>query len=107
MSDLAVGFGFSWVHCNTGLYEVSKHCAFGKSLCTYKRCWKLCSRASIRPEPVYFLSKTISADLRSESRCALTKGVGSDVHELTLRTTIYTPRSLSAQLLSERTVQTI
>jgi hypothetical protein len=34
-----------------------------------------------RPEPVYVYSQTLSADLRSESGCALIKYVGSDVHE--------------------------
>jgi hypothetical protein len=41
--------------------------------------------------------------VRSESRSALTKGVGSDVHER-LYVSRFTPRSLSAQRLSERTV---
>jgi hypothetical protein len=31
--------------------------------------------------PFNFIRKTLSTDLRSESRCALIKGVGSDVHE--------------------------
>jgi hypothetical protein len=31
--------------------------------------------------PFNFIRKTLCADLRSESRCALIKGVGSDVHE--------------------------
>jgi hypothetical protein len=30
----------------------SKYSAFGKSLCTFKRCWEWCSRASIQPESV-------------------------------------------------------
>jgi hypothetical protein len=31
--------------------------------------------------PFNFIRKTLSADLRSESRCALIKCVGGDVHE--------------------------
>jgi hypothetical protein len=34
-----------------------------------------------RPERVKFYSQALSADLSSESHCALIKGVGSDVRE--------------------------
>jgi hypothetical protein len=90
--------------------------AFGKSLWTYKRCWKWCLRARIQAwtrfiwftntfcrfvfgkslctykvlevmstnvytglNPFNF-NANFSADLRSESRCALIKYIGNNVH---------------------------
>jgi hypothetical protein len=48
--------------------------------------------------------RTLSADLRSESRCALIKDVGNTSTATSILTTKSTYRSLSAQPLSERTV---
>jgi hypothetical protein len=78
--------------------------AFRKSLCTYTRCWKWCPRASIQAWTHLILFATLTADLHSESHCALTQGVGSDVHEWLYRPEPAMYHSLSAQWLSERTV---
>jgi hypothetical protein len=60
-----------------------KHCrsAFGKSLCTYKIVKNDDHERLYGPETVQFYMQSLSADLLSESRCALTKFVRIDVHE--------------------------
>jgi hypothetical protein len=59
-----------------------KYSAFRKSLCIYiKDVGNDVHERRYRPEPVWFYSQTLSADLRSESRWELIKAVGSDVHE--------------------------
>jgi hypothetical protein len=78
--------------------------AFRKSLCSYKGVGSDIHEHLYRSELVKFFSQNISANLRSESQFALTKGVGSDVYELTILTAESTYRSLSAQRLSELTV---
>jgi hypothetical protein len=59
--------------------------AFGKSLYTYKRCWKWCPRASLQAWTRLILFANTFWRSASESRCTLIKGVGSDVHGPTLR----------------------
>jgi hypothetical protein len=84
----------------------ASHSAFGKSLCTYKRCWKLCQRVSIQTwTRVILFSNTFC---RSACEMFLIYAVIAVFNSLYLRgQSRYTAKyhSLSAQRLSERTVR--
>ena len=92
--------------------SAAKYSAFGKSLCTYKRCWKWCPRASIqawtrlilfantfcRSACEMFLMYAVNAVFNSLSVCV---GHHDTVQILTTKSTY---RSLSTHRLSESTV---
>jgi hypothetical protein len=78
--------------------------AFGKSLCTYNSCWKWCPRASIQAWTRLILFANTLCRSAFESRCALTKVFGSDVHERLYRPEPVSYRSPIAQRLSKHTL---
>jgi hypothetical protein len=89
---------FKHVHFITFLtLRVQKlYSEFGKSLCTYKRCWKWCSRTIVSKQlhtlPVLHLSRCLTTEYSETSTAT------------SILTTKSTYHSLSAQRLSERTV---
>jgi Pyruvate/2-oxoacid:ferredoxin oxidoreductase delta subunit len=78
--------------------------AFVKSLCTYKSCWKWCPRASIQAWTRFNLfANTFCRSAFGKSLCTY-KRCWKWCPRTSIQTTKSTYRSLSAQLLSERTV---
>jgi hypothetical protein len=79
--------------------------AFGKSLCTYKRCWKWCPRGSIQTwTRLILFANTFCRSAFGKSLCTYKRCWKWCPRGSIQAWTKCTDRSLSAQRLSERTV---
>jgi hypothetical protein len=58
-----------------------KYSALRKSMCTYKRCWIRLSWTIVSKKLNLTIKHFTGIALQPLCRCALIKGVGSDVHE--------------------------